>query len=70
MDLPVSFIIAFLIPWTLASLVHQTETMLSMICFFSMAVVILVSYANPFVFFNATVKEALLFETNFRLSLK
>ena len=70
MDLPVSFIVAFVIPWVLASLVHYVDTILSMVCFFSATGFIFVAYANSFVFFCESVKEASHFETNFRLSLK
>ena len=70
MDYPVSFIIAFLFPWVFASLIHSTETILSVVCFFAFTVAILAAYANPYIFFCETVKEATLFETNFRLSLK
>lgn len=69
-DMPVSFIVAFLIPWVLASLVHYIDTVLSLVCFCSVICGIMVSYANPFIFFCETVKEASLYETNFRLSLK
>ena len=69
-DLPVSFILAFLMPWSLASLVHHANTMLSLACFFAMTVSIMVCFANPFVFLCETVAEACHFETNFRLSLK
>ena len=69
-DLPVSFILAFLLPWTVASLVHHANTILSFACFFAMTVSIMVCYANPFVFICETVAEACHFETNFRLSLK
>ena len=68
--MPVSFMLAFLLPWTLASLVHHANTILSLACFFAMTVGILVCYANPFVFLCETVAEACHFETNFRLSLK
>jgi len=70
MDLPVSFIVAFLTPWTLASLVHYVHTLLSLTCFFAFTVGIFVAYVNPLVFFMETVREASHFETNFRLSLK
>ena len=69
-DLPVSFVLAFLLPWTLASLVHHANTILSLACFFAITVGIMVCYANPFVFLCETVAEACHFETNFRLSLK
>lgn len=68
--MPVSFIVAFLVPWVLASLVHYVDTVLSLACLCSIMVCLAVSYANPFVFFCETVKEASLYETNFRLSLK
>ena len=70
MDLPVSFIVAFLIPWVLASLVHYFDTMLTMVCFFAFTGFIFVSYANSFILYCETVQEASHFETNFRLSLK
>ncbi len=70
MDLPVSFLIAFVTPWLLASLIHYVDTVLSMVCFFAFTIGIQVSFANPFVFFAETVREACYFETNFRLSLK
>jgi len=70
MDLPVSFLVAFVTPWMLASLVHYVDTMLSMTCFFAFTIAIQVAFANPFVFFTETVKEACYFETNFRLSVK
>lgn len=70
MDLPVSFLVAFVTPWMLASLVHYVDTMLSMTCFFAFTVAIQVAFANPFVFFTETVKESCYFETNFRLSVK
>lgn len=70
MDLPVSFIVAFVTPWAIASLVHYVDTLLSLVCFFAFTVGIFVSYVNPFVFFMETVRESSYFETNFRLSLK
>ena len=70
MDLPVSFIVAFLLPWVLASLVHYTDTMLTMVCFFSFTGFIFVSFANSFILYCEQVQEASHFETNFRLSLK
>ena len=70
MDYAVSFIVAFMIPWVLASLVHYPDTALAMICFFSVSGGIMVSYANSFVFYCETVKESSHYETNFRLSLK
>ena len=70
MDLPVRFLIAFVTQWLLASLIHYVDTVLSMVCFFAFTISIQVSYANPFVFFTETVREACHFETNFRLSLK
>ena len=65
-----SFIVAFVVPWMLASLVHYADTILSMVCFFSVSGGILVSFANSFVLYCETVKESSHFETNFRLSLK
>ena len=68
--MPVSIVVAFIIPWAVGSLVHYCDTVLSFVCFSSFTVGIFVSYVNPFIFFNETVKEASYFETNFRLSLK
>lgn len=69
-DLPVSFIVAFLIPWVLASLVHYVDTIMTIVCFFAVTGSILVSYAASFVIYSEVVHEAIYFETNFRLSLK
>lgn len=69
-DLPVSMIFAFLLPWLVGALIHETLTVLSMACFSTFLVGMYVSYASSFIFFCETVTEAVRFETNFRLSLK
>jgi len=69
-DLPVSFIVAYVTPWVLASLVHYADTVMTMVCFFSVTGGLLVSYATSFLLYCETVQEASHFETNFRLSLK
>lgn len=69
MDTPVSIILAFIFPWALALLVHYPDMALSLACFFAVIVGIPVAYVSPFVYFGLSVREAALYETNFRLSI-
>ena len=70
MDLTVSLICAFLLPWLVASLIHMFDTVTALVCFCAFTFSILVSYASPLIYFCDTVQESQLSETNFRLSLK
>ena len=51
-------------------IVHQYQVVLSLTCAFAALVAIPLTLSNSFVLFMKTVKEAGLYETNFRLSLK
>ena len=51
-------------------IVHQYHVVLSLTCAFAALVAIPLTLSNSFVLFMKTVKEAGLYETNFRLSLK
>ena len=48
---------------------HYVDTTLSLACFFAVLVGVPVAYVCPYVYFGLTVREAGLFETNFRLSI-
>ena len=69
-DLPSSLVVAFFSPWALAMIVHQYQVVLSLTCAFAALIGIPLTFSNSFVLFMKTVKEAGLYETNFRLSLK
>lgn len=69
MDIPVSIILAFIFPWAVALLVHYPDTTLSLACCWAIFVGIPVAYVCPFVYFGFSVREAALYETNFRLSI-
>ena len=69
-DLPSSLVVSFFSPWALAMIVHQYHVVLSLTCAFAALVAIPLTLSNSFVLFMKTIKEAGLFETNFRLSLK
>ena len=70
MELAVSLLVAFLLPWSIASLVHVVDTLDALVCFCAFTVCIAVCYAAPLIYFCDTVQEAQHSETNFRLSLK
>lgn len=69
-DLPSSLVIAFFTPWALAMFVQQFQTVLSLACVFAVIFGAPLTLASPFKLFIEVVREASLFETNFRLSLK
>ena len=69
-DLPSSLVVSFFAPWALAMIVHQYYVVLSLACVFAALVAIPLTLSNSLALYAKTVKEAGLYETNFRLSLK
>ena len=70
LDITVSFILAVLIPWGLAGLVYQYDTLISMCSIVSIIMAAYITFVGPIFFYYQCVVEASYFENNFRLSVK
>ena len=66
----ISVIIAAILPWAISSLVHQYDTVFSIVCLIGATLAMFTHNINAFWLYSSTMDEACKFESNFQLSVK
>ena len=66
----ISVLIAAILPWTVSSVVHQYDTIFSIVCLLGSTLVMFTHNINAYWLYSSTMDEACKFESNFQLSVK